>query len=209
MTYRRSGPQPSHRQHTDAGRDDHRARRRFARRTRPACGRGFTLVEILMVVVILGIAGAIIVPSLGGRGDIKVAAAARALTADLTYAQNLAIVQQKPFYVRFDGQTYSLWTKTNGTLTRVTHPIDKNDYSVTLGTGGRRALQDVTLSAVSIGSGATALAFDELGSPMAADLTAGTNTALAQRAVFTISCGSYSIQVRVEPFTGEVTTATP
>ena len=32
---------------------------------------GFTLVEILMVVVILGIASAIIVPQLGSRDDLR------------------------------------------------------------------------------------------------------------------------------------------
>src|SRR5215475_9916349 len=53
--------------------------------------RGFTLVEILAVVVILGIASAIIIPQIGSRDDMKAAAAARVLIADLIYAQNLAI----------------------------------------------------------------------------------------------------------------------
>ena len=36
--------------------------------------RGFTLVEILVVVIILGIASAVIVPNLGTRNDLNVAA---------------------------------------------------------------------------------------------------------------------------------------
>src|SRR5256885_4391767 len=70
----------------------------------------FTLVEILVVVIILGIASAVIVPNLGTRYDLNVAAAARVVMADLMYAQNRAIVTQSMQYVPFDtaGQKYSL-----------------------------------------------------------------------------------------------------
>ena len=65
---------------------------RSSRRRRPfGSRRGFTLVEILCVVVILGIASAIIIPQLGTHDDMKVAAAARTVMADLIYAQNTAI----------------------------------------------------------------------------------------------------------------------
>ena len=56
---------------------------------------GFTLVEILMVVVILGIAAACVVPQLSSRDDLKTAAAARVVMADLIYAQNRAIAVQQ------------------------------------------------------------------------------------------------------------------
>src|SRR3954452_15878826 len=71
-------------------------------------GRGFTLVEILMVVLILGIASAIIIPGLGSRDDLRCAAAARVVMSDLIYAQNRAIALQKKHYVRFSGQQYSV-----------------------------------------------------------------------------------------------------
>src|SRR3954464_12495919 len=70
----------------------------------------FTLVEILVVVIILGIAGAIIVPSLGSRDDLKAAAAARVIMADLIYTQNLAITSQGNRYMAFNVplQNYSV-----------------------------------------------------------------------------------------------------
>src|SRR5688500_15065328 len=79
------------------------------RRTRVG---GFTLTEILAVVVILGIASAIIIPQIGTRDDMRVKAASRTLIADLIYAQNLAISTGQVVYVRFDvaGNSYSLLT---------------------------------------------------------------------------------------------------
>ena len=62
----------------------------------------FTLIEILIVVVILGIAAAVIVPQLGTRDDLRAAAAARTLMADLIYAQNRAVALQKTHYVIFN-----------------------------------------------------------------------------------------------------------
>src|SRR5829696_4955695 len=72
------------------------------RRRRSGSRGGFTLVEILAVVVILGIASAIIIPEMGTRDDMRAKAAARTLVADLIYCQNLAISSGYPCYMRFD-----------------------------------------------------------------------------------------------------------
>src|SRR5688572_5754245 len=67
---------------------------------RRARARGFTLIEILTVIVILGIASAVIAPQIGSRDDIKAKAGARVVIADLLYAQNMAIAKQAYYYVR-------------------------------------------------------------------------------------------------------------
>src|SRR5688500_8415136 len=86
--------------------------RRGARARRRVRSCGFTLVEILAVIVILGIASAIVIPQIGTRDDMRVKAASRTLIADLIYAQNLAISTGQVVYVRFDvaGNSYSLLT---------------------------------------------------------------------------------------------------
>ena len=93
--------------------------------------RGFTLVEILAVVVILGIASAIIIPQMGTRDDMRAAAAARTLVADLIYAQNQAITSGRMVYVKFDvaNNKYTLLStaKTGGDVA-LNNPITQTFY---------------------------------------------------------------------------------
>src|SRR5687768_7200473 len=114
--------------------------------------RGFTLVEILMVVVILGIASAVIVPQIGTRSDLKARAAARMVVADLIYAQNMAIATQKWHYVQFDttNNRYTVYDDMpldpDGTGPQATvvpsphlpinHPVNKSPYVVQFGAAG-------------------------------------------------------------------------
>src|SRR3954463_12559475 len=97
------------------------------RNLRARAVRAFTLVEILVVVIILGIAGAIIVPNLGTRDDLKAAAAARVIMADMIYTQNLAITNQGNRYMTFDvvAQKYSVIDNTGAVIT---HPVDHVPY---------------------------------------------------------------------------------
>lgn len=174
------------------------------RRTR----RGFTLAEILVVVVILGIASALIVPQMGTRDDLKVAAAARLVMADLIYAQNRAITMQTMHYVRFDvtatPRAYTLVTAlppvTSGDY--VTHPINKTRYTVTLGAGGTPGLQDVTLISANFDS-KTTIAFDALGTPYACDATGATAVPLTDGRI-TLTSGSISMTITVQAYTGEI-----
>src|SRR5690554_2963790 len=88
----------------------------------------FTLVEILVVLVILGIASAIVIPQISSRDDLRAAAAARIIVADLVYAQNRAIATNVNQCIRFDadGQQYVLTEA--GSLAPISHPVHKFDY---------------------------------------------------------------------------------
>ena len=166
------------------------------------CRRGFTLIEILIVVVILGIASAVIIPQLGSRDDLKVAAAARVVMADLMYAQNRAISLQRKHYVRFTGQQYSVCD--SAALTPIDHPLkpalNGGKYIVVFGSGGSYGLDRCSLGTVAFGA-STTVGFNDLGEPFAFDGV--TETPLTQAGSIIVQSGGFSLTILVEPFTGE------
>ena len=171
---------------------------------------GFTLVEILVVVVILGIAAAVIVPSMGSRDDLRASAAARVVMADLIYAQNRAISTQQRHYIIFTTtapQNYRLATSVTP-LVDVPHPVTlANEYVQSFGTSAAGGLSTVTLGDVRFElDGQTIISFDELGVPSYYDTGTGTNTALATSggSGIEVRCGTHTLRIVVEPYTGEI-----
>ncbi len=122
---------------------------------------------MLVVVLILGIASAInACRNSLSRDDLDAQSAARAVMADLLYAQNRAIATQKNQYVVFN----SIHTELQPLLRRRVRPDHAPDpsgesqqrYTMTFGqTGPNNISSDVTLGAVSFG-GQYTVAFDEM-----------------------------------------------
>jgi prepilin-type N-terminal cleavage/methylation domain-containing protein len=168
--------------------------------------RGFTLIEILVVVVILGIAAAIVVPAIGSRNDLKATSAARIIVADMIYAQNRSISQQKRHYVRFDltEQKYEVFEEdqTTGDLSLITHPVEASPFVVKLGAGGPKPIRDVLIDLASF-DGKQMVAFDELGTPYAFDEGTTTLTPMTNGQV-RLACGDLRLTIVVEPFSGEL-----
>lgn len=167
--------------------------------------RGFTLVEILVVVVILGIAAAVVVPQLGTQSDLRAAAGARLVMADLIYAQNRAIATQTKHYVVFDTVNQKYRIRMGSAMADIPQPVTKETYyEVKFGQKGS-ALSDISLGAVSI-EGFTTIGFDELGVPYSYDASTSTTTALSTSGGSTIQvkCGTYTLTISVEPYTGEI-----
>ena len=171
----------------------------------PHVRRAFTLVEILIVLIIIGIASAIVVPSLGTHNDQNAASAARTVVADLIFAQNRAILSQAIRYVNFDtvGQKYSVLTvKPNVAAIYEQNPGTLQNYIAYFGTSAPPGgLQSVLLQTPSA-DGKTCIAFDELGQPYACDASTGVTTALVNTATFPVKCGTFTLTVKVEPYTG-------
>jgi prepilin-type N-terminal cleavage/methylation domain-containing protein len=182
--------------------------RRQGIQDRRVCGtrktrRAFTLVEILMVVIILGIGSAIIIPQLNGRDDLKVSAASRSLMADLMYAQNQAIYTQTRQYVTFDTTTQK-YTVLSGAWpgTAVTHPLSKDPFVVNFGAASTN-FKEITMVSADLGGGRTTLGFDPLGAPLSI-APDGTATAMTTGSVV-LRAGAFPLTVRIEPYTGELT----
>jgi prepilin-type N-terminal cleavage/methylation domain-containing protein len=171
--------------------------------------RAFTLIEILMVVVIIGIAAAVVVPQISQRDDLRASAASRVIMSDLLYAQNLAIMSQQPTYLVFDisGNSYML-VKSGAMTTALTNPVTQAPYTTTFGNGGNTGLESITLVSANFTGTTTPYAtigFNELGNPLV-HTTAGADQTMASGAIV-LQSGTYKLQISVEPFTGQLTVA--
>jgi len=189
-------------------------------RVTPRSRRGFTLVEILAVLVIIGIASAIVLPSLGSRDDLKTAAAARVLVADLIYAQNQAIATQKTVYVKFvaANNCYRVLTAAASSGdTVMSHPMTLQPYATVFGTVAdpvtgvvaTKGLDTVTIDSVAfsgIDSNYTndvTLAFDEMGEPYAFDYGQNNKSSLKAGSIV-LKSGTFTTTITVSPYTGEL-----
>jgi MSHA pilin protein MshC len=73
---------------------------------------GFSLIELIMVIVMTGVMMAIALPRLTGFSDVDVYSAARQVKADIRYTQELAINNFRKTKITFDAnkETYTIAT---------------------------------------------------------------------------------------------------
>ena len=144
--------------------------------------RGYTLMELIVVVAMLGLAGALLVPRLVDADTFSVQAAARTLIADFTFAQNDAWASQGIRRVQFLRDQNN---KLRGYAILAPDPQDSYDttfdpdtaqflaHPTSVGTGGDYIVDfelDSRFSGVEIESidfeGRDWIAFDSLGGPI-------------------------------------------
>ena len=167
---------------------------------RPAttrCRSAYTLIEVLVVVLILGIISAVVVPQMLTAGTLGVQAAARLVVSDILFAQNEAIAAQETRKVIFDvaGNTYSVADGTNTALTIGWVNAKADNYIVDFDEDER--FEGVKIRSVTVGGGATPateLVFDDLGSPT-----------LSSEMQIVVGYKNQNLLVKVQPFTGRVT----
>lgn len=168
--------------------------------------RGYTLIEILVVVTIMGIAGMVVLPALGQTNVLRVQGAIRAVVADITFAQADALAYQSERAIVFDvaENMYTL-VEVNGAN------IDPDANAIYNPQGpDLRYVVDfddprwggIQLAAPNFGD-EPVLIFDEMGGPI---LAPGSDEPGTGGTVDVIGTDS-RFRITVEPFTGHVTVA--
>jgi prepilin-type N-terminal cleavage/methylation domain-containing protein len=162
---------------------------------------GFTLVEIMVVVVILALAAWAAVPMFSGAAQMQVQSAANMLASDLEFAKSMAISRQEKYGLVFHTDTESydvVHVDANNVANIIMHPV-KIGFPYTIDYRSDSRLNKVDLNAASF-DGTNTIYFDYLGSPYngnspAAPLNSGS---------VTLQGGGMTITVIVEPVTGYI-----
>ena len=107
-------------------------------------GTGFSLIELIVVIVLMAILIGIAAPRFFGSGDFEAPAFAQELASAARYAQKLAVVSGCPVNLTVTGASYALTQPQatappcTGALTMtlpVTHPATGGSFSGTAPTG--------------------------------------------------------------------------
>lgn len=156
---------------------------------------GFSLIEMMIVVVVLAIASALVVPRMSSASSTQVTWAAQMLAADLQAAQSESMSHPddpRVVVVKADGTSYWI-AAASDPATPVNNPLEQKPWLLAFGDGRGKHLAHVVMPANNIGPD-MALGFGRYGEP---DQT--------HDAVFVLGADSHIAQVTVAFDTGTVT----
>ena len=128
----------------------------------PGVGRGFTLIEIMIVLALMAIAVLLAAPIMTSGAGVQIRAATNMIAADLEYAKSMAISRGQNFSVVFDknAESYRILDQNNDVIP---HPVNIGfDYVVDFQNDGR--LNKVNIADVNFNM-TSRVQFGSLGSP--------------------------------------------
>lgn len=166
--------------------------------TRPRFSAGYTLIEVLIVVTIMGLAAAIVVPNMLQGGSLGVQAGARMIIADLLFAQNEAMAQQSPRRVTFNTTENSYRVQKYDSATSAwvleynpSEGASNNQQNYEIDFNKDSRFKGIEMVAADFGGGSS-VEFDDMGNPS----SGGT---------VRLKFEDHEYEIKVAPFTGRVT----
>jgi prepilin-type N-terminal cleavage/methylation domain-containing protein len=156
----------------------------------PRSADGFTMLELMVVVVIVAILAAMIVPNLANSTETMSQSAAKTVMADLEYAQSEAVMTQVSVKVAFTNTANSYTLTVPSESRTLIHPITKMPYIVDFDTTA--GLEGASL--VASFHGLQTVTFTSLGAP-------------DNDGTVTVKAGTHIYVVTVAAVTGRITVA--
>jgi prepilin-type N-terminal cleavage/methylation domain-containing protein len=182
------------------------------RSPRQSLRSAYTLLELLMVIALLGLAASLLIPHMTGRGSLDTQAAVRMLIADLSFAQSDAMAHQELRRVHFydDGRGYCI-VRVLGVFDEPFDPDTAQYVSDPIAPAGHlgryivdftadKRFTGVTLPTVSIDGGQRHITYDTLGGTVA-----GGGALPGIGGSITVSSNEATYQINIAPFTGKIT----
>ncbi len=177
-------------------------------------GRGYTLIELLIVIGILGLCGSLLIPHLVAGESLRVQSAVRQVIADLSFAQTDALAHQEYRRVQFiendEGTAYTGYCIVRVTAANFAQPFDADtaDYIFeVLGSSGDYIIDftmddrfaGVVVSEVSIDGGIDYIVYDPMGGTIRNGGVPGTGGFIE------VQAGEDVYRITIEPFSGKLT----
>lgn len=158
------------------------------------------MLELMIVVAVLGVIGALALPMFTGTDATRLRSAANVLAADIDAARSESIAHGEDLrFVVFDTSTHT-WhiAPASDTTTPITHPTSGQPYSRTLGVSDLKQLEGVTISGFELDT-ASETDDNKLGFGLYGQTDQTTD------ATITLAAGANTITLTVRTDSGEVT----
>ena len=159
--------------------------------------KGFTLIELVMVIVLLGIVSASAFVAISSYKCHYLMAAAEKLSSDLRYARNLALASSKWHGAVFSGNTYTVYETDGVNDIPISNPErEGEDFIINISDN----YDDVSISSVNIASG-NKVEFDPYGVPFSDK----TGVPISSNGFVSLLKGGNCVVVTISPTSGAVT----
>jgi prepilin-type N-terminal cleavage/methylation domain-containing protein len=165
--------------------------------------KGFTLIEFLVIIFIIGIIGVIASSRMPDISAMRREQAARKIQSDIRYAQSLAVSLQRRTRLIFStaSDNYSIYIENTygaGNWVLAAEPATRKDFTIQLNS---EPFNGVGIETVYFNGDDYGLVFDRWGNPYGYNVSTGATTALTNPARLIITG---PVEIRVERGTGRV-----